>query len=109
MKEREKRLPNGLMHELNKFYYDTAQANHPGALAALLKLAPLSQILYGTDYPFWTGAEENWLGGAVPMWWSHADASTTRIWLERAGLVVEREEFISEGAGGHTLLWSIRG
>jgi len=59
MKEREKRLPNGLMHELNKFYYDTAQANHPGALAALLKLAPLSQILYGTDYPFWTGAEEN--------------------------------------------------
>jgi ubiquinone/menaquinone biosynthesis C-methylase UbiE len=56
----------------------------------------------------WTGAEQNWLGGDVPMWWSHADASTTRIWLERAGLVVEREEFISEGAGGHTLLWSNR-
>lgn len=56
----------------------------------------------------WTGAEENWLGGNVPMWWSHADASTTRTWLERAGLVVEREEFISEGSGGHTLLWSSR-
>ena len=58
MKEREKRLPKGLMYELKKFYYDTAQANHPGALAALLKLAPISQILYGTDYPFRTGAEE---------------------------------------------------
>jgi predicted TIM-barrel fold metal-dependent hydrolase len=58
MKEREKRLPKGLMYELTKFYYDTAQANHPGALAALLKLAPISQILYGTDYPFRTGAEE---------------------------------------------------
>ena len=58
MKEREKRLPRGLMYELKKFYYDTAQANHPGALAALLKLAPVSQILFGTDYPYRTGAEE---------------------------------------------------
>lgn len=56
----------------------------------------------------WTGSEENWLGGDVPMWWSHADASTTRTWVERAGLVVEREEFIPEGPGGHTLLWATR-
>ena len=38
MKDRAARLPNGLLHELQRFYYDTAQANHPGALAALLKL-----------------------------------------------------------------------
>jgi 6-methylsalicylate decarboxylase len=56
-KEREKLLPHGLMYELKKFYYDTAQANHPGALAALLKIAPASQILFGTDYPYRTGAE----------------------------------------------------
>ena len=47
-----------------KFYYDTAQGNHAGALAALMKLAPVSQVLYGTDFPFRDGAEENaGLGG----------------------------------------------
>jgi len=59
MKERRKRLPNGFMYELKKFYYDTAQANHPAALAALLKLVTPLQMLYGTDYPFRTGAEVN--------------------------------------------------
>ncbi|GAA3572907.1 class I SAM-dependent methyltransferase [Kribbella ginsengisoli] len=56
----------------------------------------------------WTGAEENWLDGGVPMWWSHADAGTTRGWVEEAGLVVEREEFVPEGVGGHALLWAVR-
>ncbi len=55
--DREKVLPQGLLFELRKFYYDTAQANHPGALAALLKIAPPAQILFGTDYPYRTGAE----------------------------------------------------
>ncbi len=52
MKGKETVLPKGLMYELKKFYYDTAQANHPGALAALLKLVTPAQILFGTDYPF---------------------------------------------------------
>jgi predicted TIM-barrel fold metal-dependent hydrolase len=71
MKEREKRLPNGVIYELKKFYYDTAQANHPGALAALLKLAPVSQILFGTDYPYRTGAEE--INGLTAQHFAAAD------------------------------------
>ncbi len=61
MKGKEQALPKGLMYELKKFYYDTAQGNSAPALAALLKVAPLSQILFGTDYPFRTSAEE--IGG----------------------------------------------
>jgi 6-methylsalicylate decarboxylase len=56
-KDRDKVLPRGLMYELKKFYYDTAQANHPGALAALLKIVTPEQMLFGTDYPYRTGAE----------------------------------------------------
>ncbi len=54
-KDRRNVLPNGLMHELRKFYYDTAQGHHEGALKALLAIIPTSQVLYGTDYPFWDG------------------------------------------------------
>ncbi len=50
-------VPRGVMHELRKFYYDTAQGNHPGALKALLEIIPTSQVLYGTDFPFRDGAE----------------------------------------------------
>jgi predicted TIM-barrel fold metal-dependent hydrolase len=54
-RDRKAVLPNGLMHELRKFYYDTAQGHHEGALKALLAIIPVSQVLYGTDYPFWDG------------------------------------------------------
>jgi predicted TIM-barrel fold metal-dependent hydrolase len=57
MKGKERVLPKGLMYELKKFYYDTAQANTAPALAALLKVVAPSQILFGTDYPFRTSAE----------------------------------------------------
>ncbi len=54
-KDRKAVLPNGLMHELRKFHYDTAQGHHEGALKALMTIIPPSQVLYGTDYPFWDG------------------------------------------------------
>jgi 6-methylsalicylate decarboxylase len=51
------RVPKGVMHELKRFYYDTAWAAHPGALASLTKLVDVSQILLGSDYPYRTGAD----------------------------------------------------
>ena len=51
------RLPNGLLHELQRFYYDLAQAANPGATASLMKLVKISQVLFGTDYPYSTAAE----------------------------------------------------
>ena len=51
------RLPDGLAHELGKFYYDTAQASLAGAMAALTAIVDPSQIVFGTDYPFRTAAE----------------------------------------------------
>ena len=59
MKEREQRLPRGFLYELKKFYYDTAQANHAGALAALVRVIPVTQVLYGSDFPFRPGGEAN--------------------------------------------------
>ncbi len=51
------RMPNGVMPELKKLYYDTAQAAHAWAMASLTKLVPASQIVFGTDYPYRTAEE----------------------------------------------------
>jgi 6-methylsalicylate decarboxylase len=50
------RLPKGLMHELRRFHYDLAQAANPGATVSLMKLVAVSQVLFGTDFPYQTAA-----------------------------------------------------
>ncbi len=49
--------PERVLAELRQFYYDTAQASNTYAMGALSKLVPTSQILFGSDYPYRTGAE----------------------------------------------------
>ena len=44
--------PEGIEAELRKLFYDTANATHPASMAALLKLVPPSQVVYGSDYPY---------------------------------------------------------
>ena len=51
------RVPHGVEHELRRFYYDTAQASHPAALASLLTVAPASQVLFGSDFPYRTAVD----------------------------------------------------
>lgn len=50
------KLPNGLIYELQKFYYDTAQAFNPYTLPSFKKLVPASHILFGTDFPLGGGS-----------------------------------------------------
>jgi predicted TIM-barrel fold metal-dependent hydrolase len=52
-------LPGGPLPELQKFHYELAQGHTPGQLAALMKMVPTSQLLYGTDFPLRTAAEVN--------------------------------------------------
>jgi predicted TIM-barrel fold metal-dependent hydrolase len=49
-------LPKGLIYELQKFYYDTAQAFNPYTLPSFKKLVPASHILFGTDFPLGGGS-----------------------------------------------------
>jgi SAM-dependent methyltransferase len=65
-------------------------------------------LLLSAGWRAWTGAQTDWLGANVPMWWSHADAATYRRWLTEAGFEVIREQFVPEGDGGHSLFWARR-
>ncbi|HTC61357.1 MAG TPA: amidohydrolase family protein [Candidatus Saccharimonadales bacterium] len=49
-------LPKGVIYELQKFYYDTAQAFNPYTLPSFKKLVPASHILFGTDFPLGGGS-----------------------------------------------------
>ena len=49
--------PEVVMAEFQRFYYDTAQAAHRPALSALTSVIPVSQIVYGTDFPFRTNED----------------------------------------------------
>jgi len=50
------RLPQGVLPLLRRFYYDTAQSAHKGAMPSLLNLVAVSQVLFGTDFPYSTAA-----------------------------------------------------
>ncbi len=51
------RVPEGVLAYLKRFYYDTAQAAHPWALASLMRLVEISQVVFGTDFPWRTATE----------------------------------------------------
>jgi predicted TIM-barrel fold metal-dependent hydrolase len=51
-------LPDGVDFELQRLYYETANAAFVPNLTALLKYVPISQVVFGTDYPYVT-VEEN--------------------------------------------------
>jgi 6-methylsalicylate decarboxylase len=52
-----KRMPNGLLYEVQKLYFDTANFYNPYVWPTLLKLMPIPHILFGTDFPFSSASE----------------------------------------------------
>jgi 6-methylsalicylate decarboxylase len=46
------KAPNGIEYELTRLYYDIAGTAYRPAIAALTKLVPVKQILFGSDNPF---------------------------------------------------------
>ncbi len=47
-------IPNGFRAEAAKYFYDTAQSANDVSMSALRKVVPMSQIVFGTDFPFRT-------------------------------------------------------
>ena len=70
--EAAKILPNGLDAELKRHYYDLASiGSAPVAMAAVLKLWPISQLTYGSDVPF--GSATGIAKGIAELGLSEAD------------------------------------
>jgi 6-methylsalicylate decarboxylase len=53
--------PHGAAAEFAKLYYDTANATAAPSMAALRAMVPVSQIVFGSDYPYFS-LEENVAG-----------------------------------------------
>jgi predicted TIM-barrel fold metal-dependent hydrolase len=48
--KRREYVPNGVLPELQKLYYEVAHGTYPWQLAALTKFVKTSQLLFGTDF-----------------------------------------------------------
>jgi predicted TIM-barrel fold metal-dependent hydrolase len=46
------KIPNGVLYELQRLYFETAQSANPNALGPLKRIAPDGHILFGTDFPY---------------------------------------------------------
>jgi predicted TIM-barrel fold metal-dependent hydrolase len=49
--------PNGIDAEFRRLYYETANANSPPTMAALLKYVPIGQVMFGSDHPYVSDAD----------------------------------------------------
>jgi predicted TIM-barrel fold metal-dependent hydrolase len=52
MVRKDPRMPDGPEPIMRKYFYEIAQGNMPGQFAALLKLVAVSQVMFGSDFPY---------------------------------------------------------
>jgi predicted TIM-barrel fold metal-dependent hydrolase len=55
--KKDPRMPDGPAPIVQKYFYEIAQGNLPGQFAALLDMVPVSQLMFGSDFPFRKGIE----------------------------------------------------
>jgi predicted TIM-barrel fold metal-dependent hydrolase len=65
------KFPNGAAPYFRRFYYEVAQGNTPAALDGLLRMVPISQVLFGSDYPYRVAKEA--VDGLAAYKFSEAD------------------------------------
>ena len=91
------------MHEMKKFYYDTAGAANAGAMASLLKLVTSANILFGTDFP--PGGTSLEVAKALARAWSSASPKPTcapSIGTTRCGCCRGSRRADAAGAAPHS-------
>ena len=64
-------VPDGVVSYLKRFYYDTAQASHVHAMSSITQLVAITQLLFGTDFPFRNAADH--VSGLESCGFSDAD------------------------------------
>jgi len=69
-------------------------------------LKPGGYIIVTVGHKAWTGYEDEWYGAR--MYWSHADEDTYLNWLKDIGFLIQQQQFLPEGDGGHVLLLAQR-
>jgi predicted TIM-barrel fold metal-dependent hydrolase len=47
------RAPGDAMEQLRRLYFDVVSVTQPGPFSSLTALVPVSQLLFGSDYPYW--------------------------------------------------------
>jgi 6-methylsalicylate decarboxylase len=47
-----KKIPHGVLYELKRLYFETAQSANPYAMGPLTRLVSNTQICFGTDFPY---------------------------------------------------------
>jgi predicted TIM-barrel fold metal-dependent hydrolase len=52
MKDVDTIMPDGYRAEIERLHFDTATSGNAIAMDALRAVAPVSQILFGSDYPY---------------------------------------------------------
>jgi predicted TIM-barrel fold metal-dependent hydrolase len=67
----ERKMKDDPVAILRRYHYEIAQGNTPGQLAALMKMVPIAQVMFGSDYPYRDAKEA--VDGLVAYKFSAAD------------------------------------